>query len=443
MIAEPESGRVCLLPGLLVMLGLACQPAVGLTLDEAYTTALENNQEVNQSLQQQLEAQAGVTEAKSRLYPSLEVSGFTVRQKELTQTQLDSMGRPVERTFQHAEDYQYQLELRHHLYTGGKTWSGWSIRAMEAQEESYRHFRRKQEILYDVARSYYDVLLARRNREIARDSLERSRNQLERARGRFEVGELTRTGVLRSEVSVSRAEQELRQARNSLTVSYDQLALALGKDTVSETIETVEFNSMPDTPLKEYYRLALNNRKDLKQARARERVTQERITWEKADYYPNIDLVSQVENRDKPRFSDETKDWNVRLVGTYPLFSGWQETSEVRQARLRNSAAEAAFKRMRRQVRVEIKNLYLELKTQSKVIETARSEVESARSNYEQITAEFEQGLVSSVSVNDALTALSEAENRLANARYNFQLGLLRLKLASGTFQEKRLRTSL
>ena len=36
-------------------------------------------------------------------------------------------------------------------------------------------------------------------------------------------------------------------------------------------------------------------------------------------------------------------------------------------------------------------------------------------------------------------TALREAESRLASARYNFQLGLLRLRLASGIFQKNRL----
>lgn len=438
-ILLPLPLRVGMLVALLLLAG-SVTPARALDLDEAYETALTKNEEIYESLQQKRQAVAGVTEAKSRLYPRLEVSASRVHQKELTQLQLDPATlTTTERTFQHEDNYHYEVELRHRLYTGGKTWSGWTIRETEALGESYRHFRRKQEVLFQVARRYYGVLLARRNREIAQNTVERSRSQLERARGRHDVGEVTRTGVLRAKVSVSRAEQQLQRARNNLKVAREQLALAMGSDTPATAVESVPFRSMPDSGVEHYYRLAFNNRRDLRQARTQRRVTGERVDWQRADYYPNLDLVSRYENRDKPRFSDETEDWSVRLVGTYPLFSGWEQTSEVRQAQSRHRAAVARYERMKKEVRVRIKNLYLELRTQNKVIETARDEVASARQNYERITAEFDQGLASSVDVNDALTALQEAESRLANARYNFQLGLIRLRLASGIFQEDRL----
>lgn len=417
--------------------------AGAITLDEAYEAALEMNEEIHESLQQRREAKAGITEAKSRLYPHLDLSASKVRQKELSQLQSDPTS-PTgfsERTFQPQNNHQFEVELRHRLYTGGKTWSGWTIREIEALEESLRHYRRKQEVLFDVARRYYGVLLARRNLEIARNTLSRSRNQLERAKGRREVGEITRTGVLRAEVSVSRAEQELQRSENELTVAREELSLAMGSDTVPESVEPVDFRSLPDSGVEHYYRLAFENRRDLKQARTRQEVTYERVQWERADYYPNISFVSSFQERDEPRFSDETENWSMQLVGSYPIFSGWQQTSEVKQARSRHRAAEARFDRMKKQVRVEIKNLYLDLRTQAQVIETAEDEVASARENYERISAEFDQGLASSVDVNDALTALQEAESRLANARYNFQLGLLQLELSSGIFQESRLRS--
>ena len=40
----------------------------------------------------------------------------------------------------------------------------------------------------------------------------------------------------------------------------------------------------------------------------------------------------------------------------------------------------------------------------------------------------------------DAFTALNEAENRLAQAYYTYQLDLIRLELATGTFQEDLLK---
>lgn len=411
----------------------------GITLDEAYRVALEENEEILVSRERTQRARDNVTVAKSRLYPELTVSGEAVRQKELSSAFGGPTGGP---TFQPEENYQYEVEYRHRLYHGGKTWFGWSLRSREAREQSFRHYRRRREILFDVARRYYDVLLSRRNLEIAERTLERSRNQLNRAQGRFDVGEVTRTSVLRAEVSVSRSEQSLEEARNELDVARQRLGLAIGRDTAPERVEDVSTASFEEDQ-EYYYRQAIENRWDLKQARAGKRAAAERVKWERADYFPSIDLVSQYSDADEPRFSRETENWSVSLVGSYPLFSGWRESAEVDRARSRFDAVSAQFNRMKKEIRVNIRSLYLDLESQRKVIATAEDEVESARENYEQMTAEFEEGLVSAVEVDDALKALRESESRLASTRYNYQLGILRLRLASGTFRSDLLTEDL
>jgi TolC family type I secretion outer membrane protein len=410
-----------------------------LTLNQAYRAALEHNEQLHVSRERQKQAEQNVTIAKSRLYPELSVTAETRRQKELSQS--PGPGVPPS-TFQPEENYQYQLELRHRLYHGGKTWFGWSLRSQEAQVQSFRHYRRRQEILFEVARRYYDVLLARRNYEIAKNTLARSRNQLERMQGRLDVGEGTRTNLLRTEVTVSRSKQELRSARNDLDVAKRQLGLSVGLDSAPRTVEEVTMDGF-DENLDIHLERAFENRWDLRQARASLRAARERVKWERADYFPSLDLVSQYSDADKPRFSDETENWNVRLVGSYPLFSGWRESAEVDQALSQYDAMTAEVERLRKEIRVSIRSVYEDVKTQRDVIQTAKDEVESARQNYERVSAEFEEGLVSAVDVDDALRALQESEGRLARARYNYQLGILRLRLATGVFKKNLLEKNM
>jgi outer membrane protein TolC len=110
----------------------------------------------------------------------------------------------------------------------------------------------------------------------------------------------------------------------------------------------------------------------------------------------------------------------------------------VKQARHRKSEIEAEYRRLERTVSTEIRSVYLDLKTQEKVIDSLEQEVKSATANYEQIVAQFNEGLVTAVDVVDAQTALNEAERRLSLAFYNYQLNLLRLRLATGTFEQER-----
>lgn len=407
-----------------------------LTLGEAYRAALKHNEQILVSQEQKDQAQQGVMVAKSRLYPELSVSAEGVRQKELTQG--ISSGPGPAPTFQPEENYQYQFEFRHRLYHGGKTWFGWSIRSREASSESFRHYRRRQEILFEVARRYYDVLLARRSYEIAENTLARSQNQLERAQGRLDVGEGTKTNLLRTEVSVSRSKQELRSARNDLDVAKRQLGLTVGLDSAPSSVEEASVEGF-EGELSSYVERAYSNRWDLRQAQASLQAAQERVKWERADYFPSLDLVSQYSDAGEPRFSDETENWNVRIVGSYPIFSGWRESAEIDQALSQYDAMRAELERLRKEIKVSIQSVYQDVQTQQDVIETAESEVESARQNYEQISAEFEEGLVSAVDLDDALRTLQESESRLARARYNYQLGILRLRLETGVFKKELL----
>ena len=65
-----------------------------------------------------------------------------------------------------------------------------------------------------------------------------------------------------------------------------------------------------------------------------------------------------------------------------------------------------------------------------------RAQVKAAERNYQQVTAQFEEGLATAVDQVDAFTALNQAENQLANAHYTYQLNLIKLKLATGTFHK-------
>jgi outer membrane protein TolC len=91
--------------------------------------------------------------------------------------------------------------------------------------------------------------------------------------------------------------------------------------------------------------------------------------------------------------------------------------------------------RLKKEIRNQVRSVYLDIRTQKKVIQQIEEQVRAARRNYRQVNAQFEQGLVTAVDQVDAFTALNEAENRLAQAYYSYQLDQIRLELAMGTFQ--------
>ncbi|MFW6081078.1 MAG: TolC family protein, partial [Desulfosalsimonas sp.] len=184
-----------------------------LTLEQAYRTAMEKNENVGISRQELRKAKSDVTAATSALYPQLSARGAYTREKERDFSLGSRTGTDSGAGFDQPNEYgTLSLSLDQHIYQWGKVWSGRKMAEYYSEGSRYRHVRRVQEILYQVSISYYEALLGRRSIEIAENALKRAVWQAEQARARFEVGVVTQTDVLRAEVQVARSSEDLERA---------------------------------------------------------------------------------------------------------------------------------------------------------------------------------------------------------------------------------------
>mgnify|MGYP006282724093 CR=1 FL=1 len=424
-----------------VWLFLVCGPAglwagesggSGLTLDQAYARALENNNQVRSSKEQVQQARQEVGISTSQLLPQVNARAEYTRQKTF------SFISPVDKFGL------LSVSASQHLYQGGKIWSQRRASQYSLQSQEFRHFRRLQSVLFNVATQYYEVLLANQNIVIAENQLRRTKRQLERAEQRLEVGLVNRTAVLRAEVQVARSREQLERARNQRAVALENLRLEMGVSELPEKLEGIQEQRLEDSSPDTLQARGFSNRRDLQQLAGSRQAAEETVQAEKGDFWPRLSLEGAYSrtNEEELYFGERT-DWNVSVVASYPLFTGFRDVSEVNRAQRRTAEIRADFRRLKRSISAEIRSVYLDLKTQEKVIMSLEEEVDSAKANYEQIVAQFNEGLVSAVDVVDAQTALNEAERRLSLAFFNYQLNLLRLELATGTYEQERVRRHL
>lgn len=443
-------GLCTLLAAILLIAGHVCaqqQQNGMIDLKQAYRTALEKNEQVRISGETLQQAKKDIGVAESNLYPQISADAAYTRKKEIDfgvgagggagGMDLSGFGSP--------DEYgTLSLGLKQHIYQWGKVWSGKQIAEYYFQSTRYRHIRQVQQILYRVSVRYYEVLLGRRSIEIAETALKRARQQLERAEAQFEVGVLTKTDVLRARVQLAQSREQLERAKNDYDIALEQLALEMGIDEVPGELAEPAERAFKSANVSKLFSRALSHRRDFNQAKKQLRVASERVKFERADYFPNLSLNGQYTLTDEEDlFYGESYDWQAQLVLSYPLFTGWRTTSELGKAKSQKSEAEYALNRLKKEIRNEVRSVYLDIQTQKKVIAQLEQQVESARQNYQQVSAQFEEGLLTAVDQVDAFTALVESENRLAQAYYSFQMDLIRLDLAVGTFQSDLLQKEL
>ena len=408
-----------------------------LTLQQAYLTALEHNREIASSRENVEQSRHRVDEVASQLYPQIAATGQHTRQKELQEDRMSPTTDTIPGTPEHYSTL--SLNLDQHIYQWGRVWSG--KRAAEEFLEGTRqgHARNVQEILFQVTSSYYAVLLAERHVEIAESSLKRAERHLEQARSRYEVGVVTHTDVLRAEVQVAQAAEELERARNDMDLALEDLALHMGVMQVERDLaEPEEMRPSRDPDMDELYSRALDNRRDLDQMQRRASALEENVQQQRADYFPRLSAHGSYTRTDEPDiFQDNRENWEASLRLSYPLFQGGRDRAELHKARSELAQSQAELGHMRQQIRNQVRSVHLDIRTQRRVIQQLEKQVESARSHYEQVSAQFEEGVASSVDLVDALTALNEAENRLAQARFDYQLDQVRADLVTGIFQKE------
>ncbi len=437
--------RGCTLGLLLLLAAFAAPASAGqnqehpdrFTLKQAYRTALEKNDQIAVSRQKLEQEQDNIAIASSNLYPQLSAeAGYTRQKVDDISSGSGAAGGQLD-IFDTPRDYgTLTFKLDQHIYQFGKVWSSRQIAENYFNGSRFRHIRQVKEILFNVSIRYYEVLLGRRSIEISENALKRAKEQLEQAKARFEVGILTRTDVLRARVQMAQSQEELERAKNQYEIALENLALELGRDSVPGPIAEPAERCFGSPAVSELYQTALEHRQDYRRAREQVQVAEKRVDFEQADYFPNLSLEGQyTRTNESALFYGEREDWEATLKLSYPLFTGWKTSAEVDQAKAGLMEARAALSRLKKEIRNQVRSVYLDIQTQKKVIEQLEEQVKAARRNYQQVTAQFEQGLVTAVDQIDAFTALNEAENRLAQAYYSYQLDQIRLKLATGTFQ--------
>ncbi len=402
------------------------------TLEEAYHSALRYNEQVLASGHRVEQAKEDIRIAKSPLFPQVQLRGRHIRMKETTDPRsgITGPGHYNEASIQGSQV----------LFQGGKLRIGVQASRYVAQSSAYEDYRTRQQILYAVSNSFYNVLFARRSTDIAESQLTRSNQHLELARQRQEVGLVDMTAVLRAQVQVAAAMEALEQARNDYTVAKERLALEMGIPTPPDSVKEPETIEKEDAAVDAYIEYAFKNRKDLLAAEKWLLAAESSVKAERRDFFPSLSLEGSYSLVDEDRiYYGDDYNWQAALVATIPLFTGFKNTADVAKARAAQSEMQAAYNRAKQEIRLDVRQAYADIQTRKKMIRHLTDQVDAARAHYDQISAKFEEGLASTVDLVDADTALNEAELSLANVYYRLQLDHLALQLATGEFLQHML----
>ena len=439
-IEKMNRGLSLLWLGLMMALFLCVLPqdlsAVEYTLADLYRIALQNAEQIKISQENLTIAETGKDKAMALLYPRLSSFASYTRfsQAKYSDSTNLSPGTTLPGSLiQPNESGTWGARLDESLSLSGRELTALTISKENIQKNTYDLESVKQEYLLNVAYAYYNVLKSRKNLDIANANVERLAKYRDAAEKRLKVGEVTKTVLLRAEAERSGALSDRMTVKNGLELAIAQLKRVVASNEDFQIKETPEM-TIEIPAVSAFQTTALSERTDLKGLEIQKKVAEDQVRFAKGAYWPSLSLSGVYYGTDQSPISSTFNRESIYAGAAlnFPIFEGGLRVAEVKEARSKEKQSQLFYEDLKKTIEVEVQSAYLDLVTQKAILKFLEDQQAFAKDNYQAITRQFEYGLAQSIDIIDANTLLVSAERKVAEAGYNYQVAILKMKRATG-----------
>lgn len=418
-----------------------------LTLEQALTAALAQNQLLAGARWNVDVAQARLREAWGSMLPAMTFSASYTRNLEVPQFFLpaiffDTAASPGDvMPVQAGSDNSWYAQARADqplfdaVYLLGVGAAG---RYRALQEETVRG--ESQQVATTTRLSYYGVLLAQEQYRLMSNSVQRVEQVLEETRRLHEAGMASEYDVLRLEVELANLQPNLTRSANAADAARRTLAVAMGEPSLERVRLAGSLLSidLPAPPAAERLAGAQENRSDLRQLALTRDLRETERKVEQSQYLPHVSVfwtwTTQGQGNGRIAwFGDFHYTANaIGLEVSMPLFAGMQRPARLDRLGAVVRQAEAQLAYAREQAANEVQTLLDQARESYDRAVAQRQAVGQAERGYSIARKEYGAGLGSQLQVTDAELALRQSEFNYAQAVYDYLSARARLDAAIG-----------
>lgn len=395
--------RICLTTFLLAA-GLAVGPTSNAnaaeTISGALTKAYQNNATLNAARAGVRVANEGVPLAKSGWRPTIVGSGnISATTQNGTQITTGSFG----------------IQIQQSLFDGFQTQN--NVAAAEARVRASNENLRntEQNILFNAASAYMDVIQDRRIAAFRRQNLDFLDEQVRASQSRFEVGEGTRTDVAQAQASRSAAEAQLSSARAQAEVSEATYRQVIGDNPGPLQMANPLANHLP-LGIDQAFATALGRHPAIIATQHMVDVAAFSVKSAEGALLPQVRLQAGVQRnyQDRGINAGSSNSATVGLNLTVPFYLGGRGSAEVRQSKESLGEARIDVDVIRDQVRQAVAAAWAQYIASRETAEASRQLVQAAELALSGVVEERNVGQRTTLDVLNAQADVINAQINLA-----------------------------
>ncbi|GGY08674.1 outer membrane protein [Paludibacterium paludis] len=381
-------------------------------------------------------------QGRAGLLPQVSVTGNYTRANPIAPKGQDQNGRDLRNG---AESHGYTLGMTQPLFDVSR-YTGYQKGKIDTALSQTQYEQAEQQLISDVAKAYFDVLLAQDSLSATQAAKKSYKSQLDQAKTSFEVGTATITDTYEAQAGYDGAIAEEIIAQSTLEIAINNLTRLTGLP--GSGIQPLASRMVLDKPdpetLDGWVAQALNNSLEIRAQTQQVARAEQDLTEKRGSHLPTVNLTANYQdnrsNQPAALGGGPTRGSSIGVNISLPLFAGGGINAQVREAAARLDSAREKLEATRRKVREDVRRAYLGVTNGAAYVRAQEQLLVSAKSKLESTRLGKEVGVRTNLDLLKAEQDYTTTIKTLADARYRYLNARIALAQSVGRLDEGVLR---
>lgn len=402
------------------------------TLQSAIETALEANLDLKISEEEIQAAQSLEKAQRTTFYPKFSAS-YSYRRNDSEERSL-FLG-----VTQPLNLFALSAQVTQPIFTGFALLNQYKIASLGLDIAKIRETIIRREIIFGAKRYYFLLLKAEKLLNVSEDAVKQLEAHRSVAENFYQVGMTPLNDLLKAEVELANAHQDLVVAQNNLEIAKAKFNTLLRRpiNGIVELEDILDFASF-EYDIDYCLDMAEENRFEIQVVDLEVEVAEKEIEIQKKDFYPSVNLEGNWYqfgtewDVDGGEGISNPHTWNVTAVASWNIWEWGRKKYGVKEKLSRLSQAKYQSEKIREDIQLEIKQAFLKTKESETNISTVKKAIEQAKESFRISEERYKEQMATSTDVLDARTLLSKTMTNYYNALYDFKISKAALYRAMG-----------
>lgn len=446
------------------------------TLEACIKHAFENNISIKQSELDIDEADINKSDAVGNFLPSLNLNANNNWNSGLTQNVVTGvLENQVTRNFSTG------ATVGINIFSGLQNWRTLQRAKLSQLASQYSLKQMEDDIALFVANSYLQVLVSKQTLAVLEQQNEITRQQIEQTEALIEAGSLPEGDLFELQATSADEQQQIIVAQNDVKISLISLAQSLliddyeNFDIADETYD-IPITDIMNRDINDIIEQAKEERYEVQIAEKNVEIAEKSIEIARAAYYPTLRGFFNYNTRESDRerfisggidpdnptqqigFVENTGDAVVQpnflteAIGprdfidqlwrndgiTYglqlniPVFNGFATRNNVARNKINLERSKNQLKQAELDLESNVYQAYVDAQGAAKAYTAAQKSVEAQQIAYDYAKERYDVGMSNAFVLNQSKTRLTNAQNRMVQAKYDYIFRLKVLELFFG-----------